>query len=79
MGANDKGRSISTGIAIKGHKKDQPMDWRGTRSGEPVLRIARHSMQMLDAIRLLLGQDARGEAVLLMLIDLKIRPPLRAR
>jgi hypothetical protein len=57
-GVNDKGRSISTGIAIRGRKKDQSTDWRGTRSAEPPLRLAWHSMQILDAIGLLLGQDA---------------------
>jgi len=36
-------------------------------------------MQVLDAIGLLLGQDARREALLLMLIDRKILAPLRAR
>jgi len=78
-GVNDKGRSISTGIAIRGRKKDQTTDWLGTRFGEPRLRLARHSMQVLDAIGLLLGQDARREALLLMLIDRKILAPLRAR
>jgi hypothetical protein len=36
-------------------------------------------MQMLDAMGLLLGQDARRKALLLMLVDLKIVPPLRPR
>jgi hypothetical protein len=42
-------------------------------------RIAGHSLQMLDAIGLLLGQDARREALLHILVDLKIVPRLRPR
>jgi len=79
MGAKDKRRSISTRIAIKGFKKHQSMDWGGKRSAQPGLRVAGHSMQILDALGLLLGQDARREALLLMKVDPKILPPLHSR
>ena len=55
------------------------MDWHGEGFMESGRRIAGHSMQMLDAMGLLLGQDARRKALLLMLVDLKIVPPSRPR
>jgi len=79
MGANEKVRSISSGIALEGYVKHQLMDWHGEGCMESGPRIAGHSMQMLDAMGLLLGQDARRKALLLMLVDLKIVPPSRPR
>ena len=47
------------------------MDWHVRFLG-PGHRIAGHSLQMLDAIEMLLGPDARREALLHLLVDARI-------
>jgi len=47
------------------------MDWHARFLG-PGHRIAGHSLQMLDAIELLLGPEARKEALLHLLVDARI-------
>lgn len=49
----------------------QLMDWHARFMG-PGHRIAGHSLQMLDAVEILLGAEARREALLHLLVDLKI-------
>jgi len=49
----------------------QLMDWHARYLG-PGHRIAGHSLQMLDAVELLLGADARREALLHLLVDLRV-------
>ena len=47
------------------------MDWHVKYLG-PGHRLAGHSPQMLDAIELLLGPEARREALLHLLVDARI-------
>ncbi|HKD65676.1 MAG TPA: hypothetical protein VKB84_02460 [Candidatus Binataceae bacterium] len=77
MRAN-KRDAISTGIALERYLKHQLMDSPSSWFLEPGRRNAGRSLQMLDSLGLLLGQDFRREALFRMMVDLKIVPRPRA-
>jgi hypothetical protein len=74
-GANKRNRPNSTRSVLQAYLKHPLMDSRSSAFIGHGHRSSGHSLQMLDSIGLLLGQDARREALLLMLVDLKIVPP----